>query len=50
MEYQKIINLFDNTSKQPFQFKTKNWMENNYGIFSEEYLTQIIKVDIKPQC
>ena len=25
MEYQKIINLSDNTPNQPSNFKTKNW-------------------------
>ena len=29
MEYQKIINLLDNTSKQPSKFRTKNWVEVN---------------------
>ena len=29
MQYQKIINLLDNTSKQPPQFGTKNWVEIN---------------------
>ena len=38
MEYQKIINLLDNTSNQPSKFRTKNWVEVNnesrgtYGI------------------
>ena len=27
MEYQKIINLLDNTSNQPSTFRTKNWIE-----------------------
>ena len=27
MEYQKIINLLDNTSNQPSEFRTKNWVE-----------------------
>ena len=30
MEYQKIINLLDNTLNQPSKFKTKNWVEANY--------------------
>ena len=30
MEYQKIINLLDNTSNQPFKFRTKNWVELNH--------------------
>ena len=29
MEYQKIINLLDNTSNQPSKFRTKNWVEIN---------------------
>ena len=29
MEYQKIVNLLDNTSNQPSKFRTKNWFEIN---------------------
>ena len=29
MEYQKLINLLDNTPKQPTKFRTKNWIEIN---------------------
>ena len=29
MEYQKIINLLDNISKQPSKFRRKNWVEIN---------------------
>ena len=29
MQYQKIINLLDNTQNQPTKFRTKNWVENN---------------------
>ena len=29
MEYQKIINLLDNTPNQPTKFKAKNWVEVN---------------------
>ena len=29
MEYQKIINLLDNTSNQLSKFRTKNWTEIN---------------------
>ena len=29
MEYQKIINLLDNTSNQSFEFRTKNGVEIN---------------------
>ena len=27
MEYQKIINLLENTPNQPTKFRTKNWVE-----------------------
>ena len=29
MEYEKIINLLDNTPNQPMKFRTKNWVEIN---------------------
>ena len=29
MEYQKTINLLDNTSNQPSKFRTKTWVEVN---------------------
>ena len=29
MEYEKIINLVDNTSNQPSKFRTKTWVELN---------------------
>ena len=29
MEYQKIINLLDNTPNQPTKFRSKNWVEIN---------------------
>ena len=29
MEYQKIINLLDNTPNQLSKFKTKSWVETN---------------------
>ena len=29
MEYQKITNLLDNTSNQPFQFRTRDCVEIN---------------------
>ena len=29
MEYQKIINLLDNTTNQQTKFSTKNWVEIN---------------------
>ena len=30
MEYQKIINLLDNTSNKLSKFRTKNWIKINY--------------------
>ena len=29
MEYQKIVNLIDDTSNQPSKFRTRNWVEIN---------------------
>ena len=29
MEYQKIMNLLDNASNQPSNFRTKNWVKIN---------------------
>ena len=29
MEYQKIVNLLENTSNQPSKFRTRNWVEIN---------------------
>ena len=29
MEYQKIVNLIDDTSNQPSIFRTRNWVEIN---------------------
>ena len=37
MEYQKIINVLDNTPNQPSKFKNKNWVEINdesYGVYN----------------
>ena len=30
MEYQKKINLLDDTTNQPSKFRTRNWVEINY--------------------
>ena len=30
MEYQKIINLLDDTTNQPSKFRTRNWVKINY--------------------
>ena len=37
MEYQKIINLLDNTLNQPTKFRAKNWVEitgDAYGMYN----------------
>ena len=33
MEYQKIINMLDNTPNQPTKFRIKSWVEINRGSF-----------------
>ena len=30
MEYQKIINLLDDTKNEPSKFKTRNWVDINH--------------------
>ena len=45
MEYQKIINLLDNTPNQPTNFRTKNWIEINddaHGTYNA-----IVKIEFK---
>ena len=48
MEYQKMINLLDNASNQPFKFRTKNWVEINDDALKR--ITKIPKSNLKPQC
>ena len=50
MEYQKIANLIDNTSNQPYKFRTRNWVEINdesrgaYNVNSQiKFKTTILK-------
>ena len=43
MEYQKIINLLDNTQNQPTKFRTIKWVEINddvYGTFNNNSHTE----------
>ena len=47
MEYQKIINLLDNTPNQPSNFTTKNWVEINDD--SRRTYTPIVKLSSKIQ-
>ena len=44
MEYQKIINLLDNTPNQPSKFRTKNWVKINddsHGTYNTNSQTKI---------
>ena len=37
MEYQKMVNLLDNTPNQPTKFRTKYWVEINdesHGVYN----------------
>ena len=43
MEYQKIINLLDNTTNQSSKFRTRNWIK----IIDESRRTYNVKNDIK---
>ena len=48
MEYQKIANLIDDTSNQPSNFRTRNWVERNDE--SRGDIMLIIKLSLKLQC
>ena len=44
MQYQKIINLLDNTPNQPSKFRTKNWVKINddsHGTYNTNSQTKI---------
>ena len=43
MEYQKLIDLLDNTSNQPSKIWTKNWVEINYTNNQIKFKTSILK-------
>ena len=47
MEYQKTINLLDNTPNQPSKFRTI-WFETND--VHMEHTTSIAKLNLKLQC
>ena len=47
MEYQKIINLLDNTPNQPTKFKKKNWVGTM--VMQMERITPIVKLNLKLQ-
>ena len=46
MEYQIIINLYDDTQNQISKFRTKNWVKINDALC----ITPIAKLNVKPQC
>ena len=48
MEYQKTINLLDNTPNQLSKFRTKNWIEINDQ--SRGCITPMVTLDLKLQC
>ena len=52
MEYQKKINLLDNTTNQPSKFRTRNWVEINdesrgkYDSSNIKFKTSMISSDL----
>ena len=48
MEYQKIINLFDDTPNQLSKFRTKIGLKEM--ISQEEYIIPIVTLDLRPEC
>ena len=52
MEYQKMINLLDNTANQPSKFRTRNWLEiddesrGKYESSSVKFKTLMIRSDL----
>ena len=53
MEYQKIINLLDDTTDEPSKFKTRNWIEINdesqgkYGNSNIKFKTSMIRLNLQ---
>ena len=48
MEYQKIINLLENTPNQPSKFRAKNWAEINDDLRGT--YKPIVKLNLKLRC
>ena len=48
MEYQKIINLLDNTPNQVTKIRTKNWVEINSDAHGTYNTTS--RINLKLQC
>ena len=47
MEYQKIINMIDDTKNQPSKFRTRNWIQINHE--SRETVMLIVTLNLKLQ-
>ena len=47
MEYQKIINMIDDTKNQPSKFRTRNWIQINDE--SRETVMLIVILNLKLQ-
>ena len=47
MEYQKIINLLDNTPSQPSKFRTKSWVKVNDESRGTYNVNTQIKLNVK---
>ena len=48
MEYQKIINLWDNTQNQRSKFRTKNWSEISDE--SRQTYASAVELNLKLRC
>ena len=48
LEYQKIINLLENTLNQLNKFRTKRWVE--VKVEHVELTTLIVKLNLRHQC
>ena len=53
MEYQKMINLLDDTANQPSKFRTRNWVEINdesrgtyYANSDNKFKTSVIRSNL----
>ena len=44
IEYQKIINLLDNTPNQTFKFSKENWVEINDGSSGTYNTNSLLKI------
>ena len=44
MEYQKMINLLDETTNQPHKFRTRNWVEINDKLRGTYYANSDIEI------